>query len=183
MGSGAIALLDSFERVRDTLHRALPELSEEELSREPHPSIAWLAWRLTRVMDNNLSRLSGRDQYWVADGWAERFGMKAEPFDFGRGATHNREQVKAFKASAELLLAYHDVVFDLTKRYLEKVTDEELARELAEPQYTPLPTVTVRLVSVLENAMYNAGMIVYLKGLHRLGGWFPAEAPTLSAYR
>ena len=37
------------------------------------------------------------------------------------------------------------------KTYLESVTDAELARELNQPQYQPLPTVGVRLVSVLES--------------------------------
>src|SRR6266581_49590 len=103
--------LDCFTRVRDSLHRVLSDLTDDELTREPHPSIGWLAWRLTRVMDNNLSRLSGRDQLWITDGWHARCGMEPVPFDFGRGASHTREQVKAFKSSAELLLAYHDVVF------------------------------------------------------------------------
>ena len=39
----------------------------------------------------------------------------------------------------------------------------------------PRPTVAVRLVSVLENAMTNEGQISYLKAYHRLGGWFPAR--------
>jgi len=183
MGSGAIALLDAFTRVRDTLHRTFGDLTDDELLREPHPSMGWLAWRLTRVMDNNLSRLSGKEQMWTHEGWAAKFGMAPEPYDFGRGASHNREQVRAFKATPQLLLEYHDAVFALTERYLRNVSDEELARELDEPQYTPLPTVSVRLVSVLENAMYNAGMIAYLKAYHRLGGWFPAEAPDLQNYR
>src|SRR5437868_5318297 len=106
MNSGSIALLDSFERVRDTLHRTLPELSEQELLGEPHPSIGWLAWRLTRVIDNNLTRLSEKEQLWVADGWSARFGMEPVPFDFGRGAAHTREQVHAFKATPQLLLEY-----------------------------------------------------------------------------
>jgi hypothetical protein len=183
MGSGAIALRDAFTRVRDPLHRTFGDLTGDELLREPHPSIGWLAWRLTRVMDNNLSRLSGKEQMWTHDGWAVKFGMAPEPYDFGRGASHNRQQVRVFKATPQLLLDYHDAVFALTERYLQNVSDEELARELDEPQYTPLPTVSVRLVSVLENAMYNAGMIAYLKAYHRLGGWFPAEAPDLQNYR
>jgi hypothetical protein len=183
MGSGPIAFLDAFTRVSDTLHRTLPGVTQEELLREPHPSIGWLAWRLTRVMDNNFARLSNREQLWLADGWATRFGMKGEPYDFTRGAAHTREQVTTFEATAELLLAYHEAVFELTKTYLAGLSDEELARELDEPQYTPLPTVSVRVVSVLENAMYNAGMICYLKGYHHLGGWFPVEGSAISAYR
>lgn len=169
-------LLDSFTRVREAMHRLLADLTETELIQEPHPPIGWLAWRLTRIMDSNVSRLSGHEQLWIGEGWAARFGMPPEPADYGRSATHTREQVRAFRASSELLLAYHDAAYELMKAYLEKLTDEDLARRLDEPQYQPLPTVAVRLVSVLENAMTNQGQISYLKAYHRLGGWFPREA-------
>ena len=62
------------------------------------------------------------------------------------------------------------------KTYLVGLTEVELSRQLDEPRYQPLPTVAVRLVSVLENAMTNQGQISYLKAYHRLGGWFPREA-------
>jgi hypothetical protein len=168
-------LLDAFTRVNESLHRTLVDLTEEELNEEPHPSIGWLAWRLTRVEDNNVSRLSNQDQLWMSE-WGERFGMTPDPADFGRGATHSREQVRAFRATPELLLGYQDATFERLKKYLSGLTGQDLDRELDEPQYTPLPTVAVRLVSVLENAMNNAGQISYLKAYHRLGGWFPREA-------
>ena len=176
-------LLDAFTRVYDSLHRTLADLTEDELTREPHPSIGWLAWRLTRVMDSNVSRLAGREQLWIGDGWAARFGMPPEPADFGRSASHTREQVRAFRASAELLLKYHDATFERMKSYLKTLTTEDLARQLDEPQFQPLPTVAVRLVSVLENAMNNAGQIGYLKAYHRLGGWFPREAKNPASFR
>ena len=169
-------LLDAFTRVNESLHRTLADLTEAELIGEPHPPIGWLAWRISRVMDSNASRLSGREQLWIGDGWAARFGMAPGPGDFGRGASHTREQVRAFRASAELLLAYHDAAYERMKTYLEGLSDEDLARQLDEPRYQPLPTVAVRLVSVLENAMTNQGQISYLKAYHRLGGWFPREA-------
>jgi hypothetical protein len=46
----------------------LADLTEVELIEEPHPSIGWLAWRISRVMDSNASRLSGREQLWIGDG-------------------------------------------------------------------------------------------------------------------
>jgi hypothetical protein len=176
-------LLDAFTRVKDALQRLVADLTEEELVTEPHPSIGWLAWRISRVMDSNVSRLSGREQLWIADGWAARFGMAPEPADFGRSATHTREQVRAFRASAEQLLEYHEAVYELMKSYVTKLSDEDLARELDEPQYQPRPTVAVRLVSVLENAMNNQGQISYLKAYHRLGGWFPREAKDPASVR
>ena len=176
-------LLDAFARVSESLHRTVADLTEEELTQEPHPPIGWLAWRLTRVMDSNVSRLSGREQLWIANGWAARFGMPPEPADFGRSATHTREQVRVFHASSELLLAYHDAAYERTKHYLETLSMEELSRQLDEPQYQPLPTVAVRLVSVLENAMTNQGQISYLKAYRRLGGWFPREAKDPASFR
>ncbi len=134
-------------------------------------------------MDSNVSRLTGREQLWIADGWAARFGMPPEPADFGRSLTHTREQVRAFRASPELLLAYHDATYGRTKASLQTLTAEDLARRLDEPQYQPPPTVAVRLVSVLENAMANVGQISYLKAYHRLGGWFPRETKDPASFR
>lgn len=168
--------LDAFARTNEALHRTLTDLTEEELTREPHPPIGWLAWRLTRVMDNNVAQLSGREQLWIGAGWAARFGMPPNPEDYGRSVTHTREQVRAFHAPGKLLLQYHDATYEAMKTYLKSLTDEDLTRELDEPKYQPLPTVAVRLVSVLENAMTNQGQISYLKAYHRLGGWFPSEA-------
>jgi len=180
---GADILIDGFTRVRDSLHRMLPDLSDEDLAREPHPSMGWLAWRLDAVMDNNASRLAGKNQLWLGDDWGARFGMTPSLYDFGRSAAHTREQVRVFRASAELLLAYHDAVYERMKTYLSGLSDAELARELDERQYQPLPTVAVRLVSVLENAMTNQGQIGYLKAYHRLGGWFPREAQDPASFR
>jgi hypothetical protein len=134
-------------------------------------------------MDNNASRLAGKDQLWLADGWHARFEMPAEPYDFGRSMMHTREQVRAFRAPVELILAYHDATQDRMTEYLNPLSQADLDRELDEPQYTPLPTVGVRLVSVLENAMQNTGQMSYLKGYHRLGGWFPRDADVPGNYR
>ena len=159
-------LLDAFTRVYESLHRTLADISAAELIQEPHPPIGWLAWRLSRIMDSNVSRLAGR---------ASNAHLPRR-VDFGRSATHAREQVRAFRASLELLLAYHDAAYEQMKTYLKTLSAEDLARQLDEPRYQPLPTVAVRLVSVLENAMTNEGQISYLKAYHRLGGWFPREA-------
>lgn len=176
-------LLDSFTRVHESLHRTLGDITQEELHKEPHPSIGWLAWRISRVMDANVSRLSDRDQLWIGEGWAARFGMPPGPADYGRSARHTREQVKAFHASAQQLLDYQGATYQRMKTYLQSVSADELARELDEPQYDPRPTVAVRLVSVLENTMTNEGQISYLKAYHRLGGWFPREAKNPASVR
>ena len=176
-------LLEAFKRVYESLHRTMADLSDAELIEEPHPPIGSLAWRLGRVMDNNMSRLCGVEQLWVENGWAARFGMPPDPAVFGLSHTHTREQVRAFRAPAELILQYHDAAYERVKTYIETLTAKDLARELDEPKYQPLPTVAVRLVSVLENAMNTQGQISYLKGYHRLGGWFPREAKDPASFR
>jgi len=175
-------LLDAFTRVHESLHRTLGDITPGELVKEPHPSIGWLAWPISRVMDANVARLSGREQLWIGE-WAARFGMPAEAEDYGRSARHTREQVRAFVASAQQLLDYHDATHERMKSYLNSVSAGELARELDEPRYDPRPTVAVRLVSVLENAMTNEGQISYLKAYHRLGGWFPRKAKAPASVR
>jgi hypothetical protein len=175
--------LDAFTRVYESLHRTLGDITPDELTKEPHPSIGWLAWRISRVMDNNVARLSGREQLWIGDGWAARFGMPPEPADYARSKMHTREQVRAFRASAQQLLDYHDAAYGRMKMYLDSLSADDLARQLDEPQYDPRPTVAVRLVSVLENAMTNEGQISYLKAYHRLGGWFPREAKDPASVR
>ncbi len=173
-GSGII--LDSMGRIRETLHRALPDLTAEELIREPNPPIGWRAWRLNRSDDSQLSRLAGLDQAWIAEGWHEKFNMPPNPTDFGPGLTHTREQVAAFRApNAQTLLDYYDTVYGRSKTYLATVTPQELDRELNEPRYQPLPTVAVRLVSIFTSDIQICGQILYLRSLHRRGGWFPKE--------
>jgi hypothetical protein len=176
-------LVDAFTRVNESLHRTLADVTPEELMKEPHPPMGWLAWRLSRVMDSNASRLAGNEQLWIEKGWAARFAMPPEPADFGRSVSHTRLQVRNFRASVDLLLGYQDAAFERMQSYLKPMSADELARQLNEPQYQPLPTVAVRLVSVLENAMTNQGQISYLKAYHRLGGWFPSEAKNPAAFR
>src|SRR5574341_332590 len=125
-------LLDAFTRVNESLHRTLGDISPAELIAEPHPPIGWLAWRLSRIMDSNVARLAGREQLWISKGWAARFGMAPEPADFGRSATHTREQVRAFRASGELLLVYYDAAYEQMKTFLKTLTAEDLARQLDE---------------------------------------------------
>ena len=170
-------ILDAFDRIRESLQKDLSDLSVEELHQEPPPPIGWLAWRLTRSDDSQLSRLAGLEQAWIAEGWHARFNMASNPSDFGPGLTHTREQVAAFRApDAATLLAYYDTVAKRCRPYLEALTPQELDRVLNEPRFQPLPTVAVRLVSILHSDTQISGQITYLRSFHRRGGWFPRES-------
>jgi hypothetical protein len=167
---------DALGRVRDMVREALKDLSAEELLAPPRPHIAWLAWHIARVQDANFSGLMERPQLWISEGWHARFNMPPDPKDYGSGHRQTRAQVEAFQVTDKpLLLDYLDAVFAQTKSYLATVSNRDLNRVLNEPQYQPLPTLSIRLASVINCNTRHAGQIEYLRGLIKKGGWFPAE--------
>jgi hypothetical protein len=166
---------DTLGRAFDMVRQATRDLTPEEMLRPPKPHVAWLTWHMARVQDTNFSGLLGTEQLWIRDGWHARFAMPADPRDYGSGHRQSPTQVDAFKVSdKQLLYAYMDVVFDQTRAYLATVADEELSRVLNEPQYQPLPTLSIRFASVITCNTRHAGQIEYLRGLIKQGGWFPA---------
>jgi len=74
-----------------------------------------------------------------------------------------------------MLLEYHHYVLKRTKRFIATLSTADLDRELNEPWYQPLPTVGVRLVSVMSDALQYAGQIAYLHGLLKGKGWLQAS--------
>jgi len=171
-------VLDALGRVRAMVRVALKDLTPEELLSPPKPHIAWLAWHIARVQDANFAGLLDRPQLWIADGWHRRFNMPPDPRDYGSGHRQTCEQVDAFIVTDKaLLLAYHEAVFAQTRDYLSTVTNADLNRVLDEPQYSPLPTLSIRLASVINCNTRHAGQIEYLRGLVKFKGWFPAAEP------
>ena len=166
-------LIDGYGRISEVLERSLRGLNEDDLKWQPHTdtnSIGWLAWHLTRVQDDHISSLAGDEQLWTKDGWHAKFNRPPDPKD--RGFSHTPEQVAAFEPSdVETLLAYHGAVLEQSKRYFLTLSDDDLDRELNEPQYQPLPTVGVRLISVLADNLQHAGQAAYVRGLLQGTGW------------
>lgn len=166
-------LVDGFGRVLEVLERALPGVSPEMLSKQPSAdtnSMGWLAWHLTRLQDHHVSDLMGEEQIYIKDGWYAKFGRPAQTQDIGSG--HTPAQVAAFKSpDPEVFIDYYRAVFDRTVRYIRGLSLDDLDRELNEPQYTPLPTVGVRLISVLADDLQHAGQLAYVRGLLEGMGW------------
>jgi uncharacterized damage-inducible protein DinB len=172
-------VLDALGRVRDLVRDALTDLSPEQLLAPPKPHLAWLVWHIARVQDANFSNLMDLPQLWIAGRWHERFNMPPDPRDYGSGHRHTAAQVDAFAVTdKQLLMDYLNAVFDRTKAYLANVTNEDLNRVLNEAQYQPLPTLSIRLASVINCNTRHAGQIEYLRGLVKCGGWFPAAEKT-----
>jgi hypothetical protein len=104
-----------------------------------------------------------------------RVAMPPDPKDYGSGHRHTLAQVDAFTVTdKQLLFDYLNAVFVRTKRYLSTVSNADLNRVLNEPQYQPLPTLGIRLASVINCNTRHAGQIEYLRGLLKHQGWFPA---------
>lgn len=168
-------MTDGYGRVSEIMGRVLDGLTQEDLDWQPRPdcnSIGWLAWHLTRVQDDHLSDLIGEEQLWLKDKWHEKFGRPADKKDIGFG--HTPEDVAAFKSpSPQVFLDYHRAVMERSQKFFPTLSTADLDRELNEPWFQPLPTVGVRLISVLGDSLEHAGQMGYVRGLLQGKGWQP----------
>jgi hypothetical protein len=136
-------MLDGFERIQEALEHALDGLPPD---------------------------LMGEEQLWIKDGWHTRFGRPADPKDSGFG--HGPDEVAAFRSpDIKVILDYSKATVERTKGYLKTLTAKELDRKLDEPWWTPVPTVGVRLVSILADCLEHAGQAAYVRGLLQGKGW------------
>jgi hypothetical protein len=159
-------LLDAFGRVHDDLPSVVDGLTVEELLWRPDPQanpVAWLVWHLARVQDDHVAAVADRDQVWTSGGWADRFQLpySADAIGYGQSA----DEVGAFTlADPALLVGYHGAVHELTTSVVGGLSDGELDRVVDE-RWDPPVTVSVRLVSVVNDITQHLGQAAYLRGL------------------
>lgn len=169
-------VIDAYGRVKENLEICLDGLNAEQLAFRPDEqanSIAWLAWHLTRVQDDHVSDLAGKQQAWIAEGWHTRFGRPADPND--TGFRNSSQQVATIRPGGpEVLVDYHRAVYQRSVAYLETVSAGDLDRVLDEPRWNPRPTVGVRLVSVAADCLQHVGQMAYIRGLIEQRHWFRA---------
>ena len=156
-------LVDAFGRVRELVIDLTDGLTDEIATYRPDPeanSIAWLIWHLTRGQDHQVAELARVQQAWPQ--WRERFGL---PFDkWATGYGQGPKDVAAVRVSGDLLGDYHRDVHELTLRYLDRITADELDR-IVDTRWDPPVTAAVRLVSVIGDTMQHAGQAAYVRGL------------------
>ena len=166
--SSADLLVDAFGRIREVVHQAVSGLGPGDLAFRVDGranSIAWLVWHLTRIQDDHVAAVAGTEQAWTQDGWADRFGLPFRPSATGYG--HGPDDVAAVQvSSADLLTGYHDAVHDRTIAYVQRLTDDDLARVVDEA-WDPPVTLGVRLVSVVSDDLQHGGQAAYVRGLLR----------------
>ncbi len=166
-------LIDGYNRIPAFLRHVLEGVPQAKLDWRPHPeanSLGWLVWHLTRQQDAQIAALMGKQQLWISLGFHSRFNRPADPKDIGFGQTP--EQVGAFKSpEASVFLEYARAVTERSISFFKQLSEEDLDQELDEPQYSPLPTVGVRLISILEDCQLHAGQAAYIRGLIEGYGW------------
>jgi hypothetical protein len=169
-------LIDAFDRVRELVIDLTDDLTEEIATYRPDPranSIAWLIWHVSRIQDDHVADLAQVEQAWVE--WRERFELPFSKWATGYG--QGPEEVAAVRVSGDLLADYHSAVHDLTLRYLESITAEELDR-IVDTRWDPPVTAAVRLVSVIGDTMQHLGQAAYVRGLaqRRDSAWHQSGA-------
>ena len=164
--TSAELLVDALGRIREVVHRVVGGLTAEQLRFRVDPganSIAWLVWHLTRIQDDHVADVAGAEQVWTSQGWVERFGLPFDPRDTGYG--HRAAEVAAVRVeSGELLVGYYDAVHQQTIRYVEQLTDADLAR-VVDRSWDPPVTLGVRLVSVIADGLQHAGQAAFVRGI------------------
>src|SRR4051812_48140849 len=127
-------LIESFGRVREHVHGVLDGIDVEWLTRTPVEGvnpIGWLVWHIARDQDVQIAMLVEREQEWVDNDWAPRFGLEPDPWNMGYG--HTPEQVAAVQPeSAQVLLDYYEAVWSRTQPVLDGVTAADLDRVVDE---------------------------------------------------
>ncbi|WP_348788117.1 DUF664 domain-containing protein [Leifsonia sp. NPDC080035] len=159
-------LTDAFGRIAATVRHTVRGLGAETLAARLDPdanSIAWLVWHLTRIQDDHVSDVAGREQAWTEEGWADRFGLPFDTADTGYG--HDSSDVAALAAvSAGDLAGYHAAVHARTAEFLAGLTDDGLAR-VVDRSWDPPVTLAVRLVSVISDDLQHIGQAAYVRGV------------------
>lgn len=164
MSAATDVLLDAYSRIREAVHRAGEGLSTEDLAARLDPdanSVGWLLWHLTRVQDDHVAGVAGREELWTGEGWDARFDLPVTGIGYG----HSSAEVGAVQGfDAALVLAYYDAVHEQTLAFLRGLRDEDLGRVVDEG-WDPPVTLGVRLVSVVDDCLEHAGQAAFIRGV------------------
>jgi uncharacterized damage-inducible protein DinB len=162
----AEVLADAYGRIKEVVHAAVDGLTADELAArldDEANSIGWLVWHLTRVQDDHVADVAGREQIWTAEGWEQRFDLPVPAGAIGYG--HSAAEVGQVRvADPALLTGYYDAVHAATLDYLGGLSDADLDRVVDE-RWTPPVTLGVRLVSVIGDDLQHAGQAAYVRGV------------------
>lgn len=172
-GDFAKGLLDRNETY---LFGALEGLDESLLHRQAGPdanTIAWLMWHLTRVQDNHVSAMAGKEHAWISEDWVSRFALGLEPLDRGRG--HTPQQVRDLHVpSVQLLMDYYRAVRSATDTFLDGLAEADMNRPVPAVSGDGTVPLHQRIEMAVVDGLQHSGQIAYLRGLFQGHGWLSA---------
>ena len=165
MTTTAEFLADGFGRIRHLVEQVVDGFDVDGLTARVDGdanTIAWLVWHLTRLQDSSVARVASDDQLWTTAGWSQRFAL---PFDdAATGYGQSTQDVGAVRVDAELLLGYHDAVFERTLDYLAGLDDSEFDR-VVDTRFDPPVTLAVRMMSILSDELQHVGQAAFVRGV------------------
>jgi hypothetical protein len=153
----------------------LEGLTPDDLNRRPSPGanpIGWILWHTARSLDRTVGDVILGEQLWIRDGWHARFNLPWNYLYTGYG--HTDAQVDSIRIpDAQTLLDYYRSVMDVTLKYVENLSEEELDSEC---EFSIEPgtrrAVYLRIVANIYDS-HHIGQAAYVKGLikgHRWSG-------------
>ena len=153
------------EYLRD-LKTALDGLSSEERRFQPSPDshhIDFAVWHMARVEDDWLHRFAQRtDTVWQRDGWHQRLVMSERDSGFG----YTGEQVRDLPAfDMDQMLEYYDAVRVATYRYLDTLTEADLAETPNDRR--PGYTIAEMFSHLMIEEGQHVGQVAYIRGIQR----------------
>ena len=173
--AGSDVIKTSLERNWGMVDRAVDGLDDAMFGRlidGQVNSIAWLLWHMTRVVDVFIqTRLQGKPQLWVQDGWCEKCGLSEDPETTGQG--WSPEQVAAWAVpSGALLKGYFEATKSSAREYLDGLSDADLNATRMVPPATEPRSVSEMLGILVYDNIVHGGQIAFLRGYYEGRGWF-----------
>ena len=173
--SDVATTLFALERNWDMVSTAVAGVDDDALGRMPNGqsnSMAWLVWHMARVVDRLIhGRLQGAGQLWTDGGWHGRFGMGADPEEFGMGWSAG--QVSDWPCPPrDVLLGYYDAVNAAARDYIAGLDADGLARQVPAPgpAGATMPVSDALGILVWDNVVHG-GQIAYIRGYFEGMGW------------
>ena len=164
--------ITALSRAETTLRRSLDGLDPADLRAQPAGDgsnpIGWLVMHLTRVQDNILSRVQGKETVWNEDGWAAKFGVSDDSVQWTPDNVHTFDP-----QSVETLLSFYEAVRERTAAFAASLseTDLDVERSGLRPGAPPMTLGTI-LALILGDNIQHVGQIAFLRGLLKGQGWF-----------
>ncbi len=160
----------ALQRNWDMVSTAVEGVDDATLASMPNEqsnSIAWLIWHMTRVVDRFIhSRFQDTAQLWTGGGWHEKFGMEADPDEFGIG--WSAEQVASWNCpDRDALMGYYGEVNAAACDYINGLDSDGLARQVPG---TTMSVADALGILVWDNVVHG-GQIAYLRGYFEGMGW------------